>query len=508
MTIIWRNSEINGIKGRERGYSLWNTDQDQEKDKSKNDSLLQKDISADVVVIGGGMAGMLTAYHLQQKGLDVVVLEKYTVGSGKTERTTAKITLQHGLIYDKLMKYKGYDFAKAYGESNRAAVESYEKIINENSIHCDFERKSNYIYTLNRIDKLQNEKKAMEQIGIETTITKETGLPFSIQGALRLDNQAQFHPLKFLDGLRNHVKVYEHVQITEIHQEGYVAAKEGSVKAKYIVIATHYPFINVPGFHFLKQHQERVYLSAFKGGPDINGMYIDENSSGFTLRNYQDLLILGSGSHRTGKRNPVDAYSKIEGFAKEWFPEGKLAYLWSNQDCMTLDQVPYIGRYSAKYPNIYLATGFNKWGMTSSMVAAKIITDSIVKENNPYQNTFNPFRSKVSGSVNLLGDVGVTIASQYKERFKLTTDDIKGIEAGKAGIIMKSGQRVGVYRDQKDQYYFISTKCPHLGCGLEWNPNELTWDCPCHGSRFDYKGKLIDNPSTRDVFDAEQKRKK
>jgi Rieske Fe-S protein len=260
-------------------------------------------------------------------------------------------------------------------------------------------------------------------------------------------------------------------------------------------------------------HQERQYVSALEGEDistkaNLDGMYLDADPNGFSFRRYKDYLILGGGNHRSGKYNPLDAYAKIEGYARKWYPNAKIKYTWSNQDCMTPDSVPYIGRYSVNTPNIYVATGFNKWGMTSSMVSAMIIRDMILGKQNEYQKVFNPRRLMFSGSRVFLKDAAIITKSLLSEHLKISRDKLSDIEVGKAGIIMRNGQKIGVYREQDDRYYFVSTKCPHLGCSLEWNQNEKTWDCPCHGSRFDYRGKLISNPAMRDVFDACQRKKK
>jgi glycine/D-amino acid oxidase-like deaminating enzyme/nitrite reductase/ring-hydroxylating ferredoxin subunit len=517
MGTIWKENGIFESSGTERGESLWVQKQYRYENESvKNEKTrpsLQGDITTEVAVIGAGLAGVLTAYLLAERGHSVVVLECRETGSGMTRNTTAKVTSQHGLIYHKLMMYKGEQRTWEYAAANQQALEKYEEIINQLEIDCDFEILPNFIYTLDNEMKIKQEVDAAKKVGLPASFTKDATLPFPIKAAARFDNQAQFHPLKFLDAVAKNLTIYEHTRVTEVRSDGFIITDQGSVKAKSIVIATHYPFINVPGYYFFKLHQERQYVVALDGCETekkarMNGMYLDAYPDGFSFRNYKDYLILGSGNHRTGQYKPLDAYLKLEEASKRWYPNAKIKYTWSNQDCMTPDSIPYIGRYSANTRNIYVATGFNKWGMTSSMVSAMIISDMIAGKENEYQKVFNPRRLMLSGSRVFLKDAAIITISLLSEHLNIPHDKIGDIEKGKAGVINKDGQRIGAYRDNNDKYYFVSTKCPHLGCKLEWNQNELTWDCPCHGSRFDYRGNLINNPAMRDVFDTCQRKKK
>ncbi|MDF2537396.1 MAG: hypothetical protein K0S76_417 [Herbinix sp.] len=519
MGTIWKENGIFQETGKERGESLWIQEQyrygldESDRIEKKVYPSLKGDIRTEVAVIGGGLAGILTAYLLQQQGISAVVLECREVGSGMTKNTTAKITSQHGLIYRKLMTNKGEERTWEYAMANQRAIEMYEEIINQLQIDCDYEIQPNYIYTLDNELRIKQEVEAAKKVGLPAVYTRDTALPFQVRAAIRFDRQAQFHPIKFLDAVASKLTVYEHTRVTEVRKDGLIITDSGSVKAKSVVIATHYPFINVPGYYFFRLHQERYYLSALEGVDNdkkmrLDGMYLDGDVDGYTFRNYKNYLLFGSGNHRTGKYNPVDAYTKIEESARKWYPNAKIKYIWSNQDCMTPDSIPYIGKYSVNTPNIYVATGFNKWGMTSSMVSAFILRDMIMGRDNEYQKVFNPRRLMLSGSRKLLKDAAVVTISLLTEYLKIPHDTFGEIEVGKAGVIKHDGQRIGVYRDTIDKYYFVTTKCPHLGCSLEWNQNELTWDCPCHGSRFDYRGNLINNPAMRDAFDSCQRKKK
>jgi glycine/D-amino acid oxidase-like deaminating enzyme/nitrite reductase/ring-hydroxylating ferredoxin subunit len=517
METIWKENGTFESSGTERGESLWVQKQyryeGQEGLEGGGRASLQGDITTEVAVIGGGLAGILTAYLLKEQGIPAVVLECKEAGSGITRNTTAKITSQHNLIYHKLMKYKGERLAWEYAAANQKAIEKFDEIISSLKIDCDFQKLPNYIYTLDNETKIRQEVDAARKVGLPAVFTRETALPFPVKAAIRFEQQAQFHPLKFLDAVAKELTVYEHTRVTEILNDGRINTDKGSVSAKSIVIATHYPFINVPGYYFFKMHQERQYVAALEGGDigkkaGLDGMYLDADPDGFSFRSYKDYLILGSGNHRAGKHKPLDAYRKLEEAARQWYPEAGIKYTWSNQDCMTPDSIPYIGRYSVNTPNIYVATGFNKWGMTSSMVSAMIISDMITRTKNEFHNVFNPRRLMLSGSATFLKDAAVISVSLLSEHLKIARDKLKEIQPGQAGTIIKDGEKYGVYRDMEDKYYFVTKKCPHLGCSLEWNQNELTWDCPCHGSRFDYRGNLINNPAMRDAFDACQRKRK
>jgi glycine/D-amino acid oxidase-like deaminating enzyme/nitrite reductase/ring-hydroxylating ferredoxin subunit len=505
MKPIWKANGTFSNNTREKGESIWVQEKETISNNNHERKKLTGDLNIEVAVIGGGLAGILTAYMLQQRGVSVIVLECFEIGSGITRNTTGKITSQHGLIYQRLLRYKGEERARAYAAANQRAVQKYEDVINLLHIECDYSKLSNYIFSLDNENRIQQEVQAAKRLGLPASLTRETKLPFQVKAAIRFENQAQFHPIKFLHGISKELTIYEHTKVMEIQKDGLILTEQGNIRAKFIVITTHYPFINFPGLYFIKLHQEREYLAALewdKNNSILDGMYLDADPNGFTFRNHQNYLLLGSGSHRAGKQNPEDAYVKIMEAASKWYPGSKIKYAWSNQDCMTPDKVPYIGRYSASTPNIYVATGFNKWGMTGSMVAAEIIRDMICKIPNNTEKVFRPNRMMFSGTGFMLKDTAISTINLLSEHLRIPKDKLREIEKGNAGVVKYKGQKYGVYRDLEDNYFFVTTKCPHLGCSLAWNQNEMSWDCPCHGSRFDYRGNLINNPAMRDTFDA------
>ena len=460
---------------------------------------LDKDIETEVAVVGAGIAGILTAYMLQEKGLKVVVIERGKILEGNTLNTTAKITIQHDLIYDKLIKEYKEENAKKYVKANTKALEKYKEIINTNKIDCDFEEADAYVYTLDDVIKIENEYEAAKKLDIDAELVDEIELPFKIAKALKFNKQGQFNPIKFLNYIAEDLTIYENTKAIDI-KDSVVVTNKGNIKAKHIVVATHFPIINTPGYYFLRMHQDRSYVVAFEKAQNIKGMYIDENKNGYSFRSYKDLLIVGGESGRTGSYEKGGSYEKIIEFTKSLYPSAIEKYRWSAQDCIASDDIPFIGEYSDDMKDVYVATGFKKWGMTSSMAAALIITDKITKTFNDYCDIFSPKRYDVTASIkNTIKDVGYTAYNFIAQRVRIPMEAAEDINKGNGGIVSYNGEKVGVYKDNNGEIYAVSTKCPHLGCELKWNANDLAWDCPCHGSRFDYKGNLLNSPSIKEL---------
>ena len=453
-------------------------------------------IQTDIAVIGAGLTGILTATLLAEKGARVVVLERGTTAGGVTAKTTAKITIQHRLIYDTLIKQMGEDKASLYAKANKQALDRYETMIKEREIDCGFEKMPAYIYSLQDIDKLEKEAAACRSLGIAHLLTDSIELPLKIKGALVYPDQAQFHPLKFIKALADKLTIYENTRVRYI-DDRVVHCDNGRVTARAIVMATHYPLQNFPGFYFLRMHQERSYALALENAQTLHGMYIDENTNGLSFRGYGDTLILGGGAHRTGVWNEdKSGYAPLRSQAKQLYPESRETAAWSTQDCVTVDSVPFIGRYSPSTPRLYVATGYKKWGMTNAMVAATLLSDRLLGKRNPFSPVFTPRRFTVAGIPKLAVEGGYAIAGQVSKALHHPFSTLEDLKRGEGGIVQYKGYRVGAYKDNDGQVYLVTTRCPHLGCELKWNPDEKSWDCPCHGSRFDYKGRWLNEPAT------------
>lgn len=427
---------------------------------------LCRDIKTDVLIIGGGIAGVLSAFMLEEAGVDYVLVEADRILNGITKNTTAKLTVQHGLLYHGLVERFGKERAKMYLQANEDALNEYRSLCQ--LMDCEFEEKDNYIYSLLERGKLEREVRAFGQLGYTAEYVSDLPLPFATAGAVKVSRQAQFHPLKFLAEIADDLRIHECTKVQELEQSasGTVAVTaHGIITADKVIVATHFPFINKHGSYFLKMYQDRSYVVRLEGGLTgkggkaknaLNGMYLDEAQKGLSFRTYGDYLLLGGGSHRTGKQG--SGWTELESAALRYYPGSKVNYRWATQDCMTLDHVPYIGQYSARTPNFYVATGFNKWGMTNAMVAAMILKDMVLGRENPYAPVFSPSRSILRPQLFVNGfEATVNLLTPTKKR------------------------------------------CPHLGCALKWNPQEHSWDCPCHGSRFTEEGEVIDNPATGDM---------
>ncbi len=414
---------------------------------------LDGDKTTDVLIIGGGIAGMLCAYKFKNAGVDCILVEADRICSGITKNTTAKITLQHGLIFDKMIKRFGENKACLYIEAQTRAIEEYARLCRE--IECDYEKGDSYVYSLCDREKIEREVSALNRIGVDAEFSDARELPIKVAGAVRVKDQAQFHPLKFLYSIARELPIFENTKVVELKPK-IAVTNRGKITFKKLVIATHFPMINKHGSYFLKLYQHRSYVIALKNAPTLNGTYVDEADKGLSFRQYGELLLLGGGGHRTGKQG--GCWQELERFARKYYPEAQITAQWATQDCMTLDGIPYIGQYSSTTPDTYVATGFNKWGMTNSMVAADILCDLIRGKNNCYTDVFLPSRRIL--------------------RPQLAVNAFEST----AGLLTPTAPR-----------------CPHLGCALKYNRAEHSWDCACHGSRFTENGELIDNPATDDM---------
>lgn len=414
---------------------------------------LRGELRTDILIVGGGLTGLLCARRLTEMGVETVLVEASAICSGVTKNTTAKITSQHGLLYHKLIRRFGPERARMYLECSEAAVGEYRRLCA--GIDCGFQERDNYIYSRSSRTKLERELRALETLGFSAEYAENLPLPFSTAGAVRFSGQAQFDPLRFAAGIVDRLKIYEHTPVLELAPHT-AMIPDGKITAEAVIVCTHFPILNKHGSYFLKMYQRRSYVLALRGAPDVRGMYLDEAEDGLSFRSAGELLLLGGGGHRTGGQG--GGWYELERVAERYYPKAEEQSRWAAQDCITLDGVPYIGPYSGRTRGLYVATGFNKWGMTSAMAAAMILADLATGRDNPYAAVFSPSRSVLRPQL--------------------------AVNAGQAVLHLLTP---------------TARRCPHMGCALKWNPRERTWDCPCHGSRFTEEGKLIDNPATGDL---------
>lgn len=413
---------------------------------------LEGDLRTDVLIVGGGLAGLLCAHRLAQAGVDYALVEADRICGGTTKGMTGKITVQHGLIYHKLIHQFGEARARLYLEANLAALEDYRALCR--TIDCGFAEEDNFVYSTDSRSKLERELAALDRLGFAARLVDETPLPFPVAGAVCAPRQARFHPLQFAAAIARPLRIFEDTRVLEL-APGRAVTSRGTITAEKVIIATHFPILNKHGGYFLKLYQHRSYLLALENAPDLGGMYVDESETGLTFRNTDGLLLLGGGGRRTGK--PGGGWQELEAFARRHYPEAREIARWGAQDCMTLDGVPYVGRYGARTPDLYVAAGFNKWGTTSAMAAAGVLADLVCGKENPFAALFSPSRSALRPQLAVNG---------WEAVLHLLWPTVP--------------------------------RCPHMGCALRYNAAERSWDCPCHGSRFGEDGALLNNPATGD----------
>lgn len=474
---------------------------------------LNENKHTEICVIGAGMFGLTTVYYLSKLNKNVIVLEKGKIGEKVSGNTTGKITSQHGLFYNHLRNDFGENFANKYLEANELAIKNIKKIIEENNIQCDYEIKNSYVYatTEDEVDEIKEEVKALNSIGKKDSFINKLDLPFQIKGAIEFKNQAQFHPMKYMQGLKDEIikknKIYEYTTVLDIKKDGDVYSiitDRGIVTSKYVVIASHYPIKNLSGLYFTKMYQSTSYVIAVKTDQKLpEHMYINAKEPFYSFRtakyNGEKILLICGSDHKTGKPIENDyPYYELEILAKKLYSDAQVLFRWNTRDCISLDKIPYIGEFSVFMKDVYIGTGFKKWGMTLSNVSANIVSDKILGKENKYEDIFNSKRIKpIKNRWEVKNMVQSSVNNLVFDKFRIEPFGIDQIENDNGAIIEKDDELVGVYKDATGKIYAVRPVCSHLGCLLSWNNTDKTWDCPCHGSRFDYNGKNLYEPAIK-----------
>lgn len=478
---------------------------------------LSKDLEVDVCIIGAGLVGITSAYYLINSGLKTVILERDNICSHVSGHSTAKITSQHNLFYTYLINSFGKEYAKEYLNANQEAIENIKNIIKKENIDCDYAPQDNYVYayTEKEVEQIKEEAENVKSLGFPCEFVETLPFPIKSYGAIKFPNQAQFNPRKYALALcdtitKNNIDIYTNSTVEKIESSTndyyLIRTTENTVKAKYVILATHYPIINFPGFYFLKMYQSMSYVIAVDTKCDLpEGMYINSSIPSYSFRttpyNNKKILLVAGSNHKTGEKINLDnAYKNLENKAKELYPESEVLYKWCTEDCISLDKIPYIGDFSSIMSNVYVATGFKKWGITFSNIASKIITDKILGKTNKYEEIFKATRLQPIKNHEELGNmIKESMYSLVLNKLKDTPDTLEDIKKEEGKIIEINNKKVGVYRDKNNKYFFIKPVCAHLGCELSFNSIEKTWDCPCHGSRYDYTGKIISEPAIHNL---------
>jgi glycine/D-amino acid oxidase-like deaminating enzyme/nitrite reductase/ring-hydroxylating ferredoxin subunit len=454
---------------------------------------------------------------LSKEGLKVALLEAGSVLNGTTGHTTAKLTAQHDSSYDELINHFGNEKARLYYESHMNAIRFVESSVAEKGIDCDFSKQDAFVYTTTdeSVEKLKTEWEAYKNLEIDGAL-KDT-IPFNIpaKAALVMHNQAQYHPLKFLKALLDEAvkagcSVYENTVASDIEDddtEPKVVTKSGyRVTCKQVIIASHFPFYDKPGLYFARMYTSRSYAIGIKTDKDYpGGMYISADTPPRSIRytpldgEKEKILIIGGENHKTGQGvNTLEHYEALQAFAEEVFGIKEYDYRWSAQDMVTLDKLPYIGHYTEGRENVFVATGYKKWGMTTGILAGHLLTDYIMKRDNPYMELYTPSRFQADPDLKSVITTNADVAKHLiKGKLEYTDRSPDDLQAGEGSVVMYNGKRAGAYKDENGKLYVVDTTCTHLGCECEWNHAEKSWDCPCHGSRYAYSGDVIEGPTKK-----------
>ena len=465
---------------------------------------LDKDIETDVLIIGGGITGITAAYFLKDSNLNVTLIEKDHIGSGATSFTTGKLTFMQDLIYHKM----NIDTAKEYLNSQKDAIKIAKDIINKNNIDCNLEATSSYVFTdeYSKIENFKEEEKMYDNLGIKYKTGNKLPIKFPCIYSLKTSGSYVFHPIKYLYSLKkillsSNVNIYENTKAIDVDVlEDYynVRTTSNNIKAKYVIVATQYPFFVIPYFTPFKTCVEKSYIVS--GLVDKNKKFqaISNLKPTHSLRYHTNknktYILYSTGSHKITNHISEEGNYKasIKKYKKELSTEIK--YYFLNQDVMTDDGMPLIGRVNNS--NLLIATGYNKWGMTNGTIAGKILSDIILNKDNKYIELF-----KVNRKLNMQKIVNLTmynysnmkryIISKVKTNYSFYNDNVK--------VIIKDGIKHGVYTDKNGKEYIVKNLCPHMKCNLIFNSIDKTWDCPCHGSRFDKEGNVIFGPSVYNI---------
>jgi len=466
---------------------------------------LNEDHTTDYLVIGGGITGVTCLYLLTKSGLDATLIDANRIGYGTTGRNTGKATVQQGYIYSNIEKRYGIEKAREYYEINVRAIQFIEDVSRECGIDCQFKRLPAYLFTQDEasLGKLKREYEICQKLGMDCSYETQIPIPLDVLGAIKMNHQAQFHPKRFVDGLAQKAaeqkgRIYENTRVVDFQpgKECVIRLENGkTITARHVIIASHYPCYDGKGFYFARLKPERSYIVAVEMEEFPEAHFINIEDPTISLRHIPEekLLLISGENHKVG-HDDDDHYQKLTDIVKRVFSKYEVKYQWSAQDYIPHDEVPYAGYLNSDYKNIYVGTGYRKWGLTNSIAAALIIHDLIKGQESPYEELYSHLRVKDIVSLNFLKE-NADMAYQWLAG-KLTLGESElPMEKGVGAIVNVNGKRCGYYKDEADNIYLVDITCPHMGCELKWNSQEKSWDCPCHGSRFDYKGMVLEGPA-------------
>ncbi|MFE7721982.1 FAD-dependent oxidoreductase [Nocardia rhizosphaerihabitans] len=475
---------------------------------------LERDVTVDVAVVGGGITGLCTAWELAQTGRSVIVLEADRIAAGVTGYTTAKLSALHTQIYSQITSSFGAGAARSYAESQQNAIEHVAHTAANLGIDCQLERCPSFTYVQHEdgVDMIRDEVAAARAAGLRASLVTETGLPFSVAAAVRVEDQAQFHPRRYLLGLAeastaNSVAIYERTRVTDLDEGAphELTTESGArVRAGTVVVATHYPvFDRALLFTRLIPTRALVVAASIPAAQDPGGTYItaEDNTRSVRTAPYGDgqrLLIVTGEQFTPGQGEVRRLFEVLTSWTTGRFPDAQVRYQWAAQDNSTTDNLPYVGPLHAGADNVYVATGYGGWGMSNGVMAALLLTGLVTGDRLPWTDLYDPRRlHPITEAGPLLEAQAKTVKHFIGDRLRTShVDSVDDITPGTGAVLRVAGQRCAVYRDEGGVAHAVSATCTHLGCIVAFNDAERAWECPCHGSRFSVDGAVLHGPAT------------
>ncbi|WP_112269702.1 FAD-dependent oxidoreductase [Lentzea terrae] len=456
----------------------------------------------DVAVVGGGITGLTTALLLKRRGLTVVVLEADRVASGVSGNNTAKVTALQSTVYSQIRRAHGISAATDYATASQAAVQQVADLVELEGISCDLRRAPavTYAYTESEVPAVDHELITARQAGLPVRATTDVDLPFEVHAAVRLDDQLALHPVKYLRGLADAVDgdgslVCEHSRVLDVSGTR-LSTADGQVDANQIVIATHYPTLD-RGLYFARMELTRAYCIAARVSSPPQSLAISTGSPSWSIAAHEDKLIVAGAGHPTG-RPAVEPFRRLEDFARRHWQVEEVTHRWSAQDPTTYDHLPMIGSYTPGSTTIFTATGYMKWGLTSGTFAGSLLADLVTGKPNDLAERFSPHRFTLKSLPDLVKKNAEVAAQLVGDRIvPADATSSENLPPDHAHVIRDGLGKTGVYRDPEGHLHAVSMRCTHLGCLVRFNAAERSWDCPCHGSRFDVDGEVLEGPATK-----------
>ena len=498
-------------------------------EKMPRSAKLSSDVECDVCIVGAGIAGLTTGYLLTQAGQNVVILDDGKMASGMTAVTSAHLSNAIDDRISAIEKWHGERGAFLAVESHTAAIDRIESIVDQLHIDCDFARVDGYLFLApgDKKELLDRELSAARRAGLPAEMVARAPLEFDTGPAIRFPNQARFHPYKYLAAVAKAIKdgggrIYtsSHADHVEGGKDSKVEVGDHTVHTGAIVVATNVPINDLLAIH-TKQAPYMTYVIGARvpAGSVTDALYwdtlkayhyvrlqpLDEGETDSNERHGHDLLIVGGEDHKSGQATDTELrHARLESWTRAHFPHvEEIEFTWAGQCMETIDGLAFIGRNPLDEDNVYVVTGDSGMGLTHGTIAGMLLTDLILGRRNPWETLYDPARKPVRAAGNFAKE-NLNVAAQYVDWLRPSeVQSVREIQPGSGAVLRRGLTKVAVYRDDKGKMHECSAVCPHLGCIVHWNAAEQSWDCPCHGSRFDEYGKVINGPSNVDLPPAD-----